>query len=256
MKRSAKSQSPSVREWAFSQEVVQKVFNNYVVWDDSDQRRSAKVLLDTVSQLLKDNPNHENASAITYAIVKDLMSVIRGTSKRPIIKAAIKACEHFLAKGILTLENLRMSFVDASLQRSSIEKNNVWPIIFAELLQWTRVSTVCPLAGKFVVSLYNALRAKGQGEFSLQVDTFKQWLLDLLGQDPAMLEPIKNYIFGPLFKGDRQEAFAFLRSLNLEQLTQSQDLDLNLPHLFQLAALEAGKRVGFVEELGTLIYIV
>lgn len=252
MKRCYKSESASLRQWAVSPEVVEKLFNSYVEWDESDQRKSARTLLDLVAQLLRENPSHEDATATTDVIMKDLMFVIRGTSTKPIIKAAIKACEYLLAKGVLTLQDLRRVYTKSCSQENSMKGPSVWPKFFAELLQWIRVPTVCPLAGKLVVALYRALRAEDHtSDLYLQVDTFKHWLLDLLIQDTAMLEPIKNYIFGPLFKGDRQEAINFLKSLDLGQLTNLKD-GLNLPQLFQLAALEAGKRVGFVEEPGKI----
>lgn len=252
IKQCAKSKSSTLQKWAYSEAVVVKLFDCYVEWDESDQRRSTKVLLDLVVQLLKGNPDREEATRITSVIMMDLMSIIRGTSTKPIIKSAVKASEYFLSKGVISLEDVVRIYKASHAGGSSMNEQDVWPKFFAELLQWLRAHTVCPLAGKFVVGLYRALRAKDKESQSfIHVESFKGWLLDLLFQDPTMLEPIKNYVFGPLFKGDRQEAIIFLRSLDLGQLTNPRDANLNVAELFQIAALEAGKRVGLVEEPGT-----
>ena len=246
----SKSKSASLRRWASSEAVVTQLFESYIEWDESDQRRSAKALLDLVIQLLKDNQDKIESETTMKAILGDLISVIRGTSTKPIIKAAIKACENFLAKGVMSVRSFGDTYMNSMPHDSTLVEQDMWSKVFAELLQWTRVHTVCPIAGKFVVSLYRALRGTRSEHFFLEVGIFKQWLLALLSQDPTMLEPMRNYIFGPLFKGDRQEAMSFLHSLEMINLQNEDDTDLHLPQLFQLAAFEAGKRVGLVEEPG------
>ena len=246
----SKSEAASLQRWASSEAVVTQLFESYIEWDESDQRRSAKALLDLVIQLLKDSQKQIGRETTTMVILRDLISVIRGTSTKPIIKAAIKACESFLAKGVMSVRSFGDIYLNSMPHGSALKEQEMWSKIFAELLQWTRVHTVCPIAGKFVVSLYRALRERRSEEFFLEVGVFKQWLLELLSQDPTMLEPMRNYIFGPLFKGDRQEAMSFLHSLDMSNLQTEGDQDLHLPQLFQLAAFEAGKRVGLVEEPG------
>ena len=248
MEQCSKSQSPPLREWAFSRGVTEKLFTFYVEWNESDQHRSMKLVLDLIVQLCKKNPNTEVAAETEKDLLKTLVSIVIGTSTKPVVKSAIKIIDHFLTKNIFNLDDLRLTYIRCQPQADSSDEIEVWRKFFAEILQWMRIHFVCPTAGKFIVLLYRGLRSR---QPELPVEMWHQWLLNFLAEEPGLLEAVKNYIFVPLFKSDRTEALKFLRGINNhEVITTTQDLDMDISTLLQLAALETGKRVGLVEEPG------
>lgn len=248
MEQCSKSQSPPLREWAFSRGVTEKLFTFYVEWNESDQHRSMKLVLDLIVQLCKKNPNTEVAAETEKNLLKTLISIVIGTSTKPVVKSAIKIIDHFLTKNIFNLDDLRLTYIRCQPQADPSDEIEVWRKFFAEILQWMRIHFVCPTAGKFIVLLYRGLRSR---QTELPVEMWHQWLLNFLAEEPGLLEAVKNYIFVPLFKSDRTEALRFLRGINNhEVITTTQDLEMDISTLLQLAALETGKRVGLVEEPG------
>ena len=248
MEQCSKSQAPQLREWAFSRGVTEKLFTFYVEWNESDQHRSMKLVLDLIVQLCKKNPNPEAAAETEKDILKTLVSIVIGTSTKPVVKSAIKTVDHFLTKRIFSLDDLRLTYISCRPEADSSDEIEVWRNFFAEMLQWLRIHFVCATAGKLIVLLYRGLRSR---QPELSVEMWHQWLLDFLAEEPGLLEAVKNYIFVPLFKSDRTEALMFLRAINNHKvITTDQELEMDISTLLQLAALETGKRVGLVEEPG------
>lgn len=244
----SKSQSPQLREWAFSRGVTEKLFTFYVEWNESDQHRSMKLVLDLIVQLRKRNPNTDSAAETEKDLLKTLVSIVIGTSTKPVAKSAIKTIDHFLSKNIFNLDDLRLTYIKCRPQADSSDDNEVWRTFFAEIFQWMQIHFVCATAGRFIVVLYRGLRLRRP---ELPVEVWQQWLLSFLAEDPTRLEAVKNYIFVPLFKSDRTEALKFLRGINNHDIiTTNQELEMDISTLLQLAALETGKRVGLVEEPG------
>lgn len=251
-----KSKSQELRSWAFSKDVTLKMFNFYVEWNESDNHRSMKLVLDLLPQLIKRNPDEQAAQVTKGGMLATLVSIIAGRSSKPLAKSAIKVLDHLLIKNVVSLQEIRTSYI--VLQDKDVSTNPVdtWGSLFSELFQWMRLHFVCPTAGRFIVTLYCALRRQNKDESAEQVtiETWRSWLLEALTAESSILESIKNYIFLPLFKAGKSEALDFLKRMNdTEAVEASSGADINLPALLQLAALETGKKVGLVEEPGKAI---
>ncbi|KAI9166889.1 HEAT repeat protein [Paramyrothecium foliicola] len=250
VEQASKAQSPALQTWAFSHQVTVKLFDFYVEWNESDQHRSMKLVLDLMIHLIKRNPNHGQAASTLKELLDNLVSIVIGRSSKPVVKSAIKTLDHFLTKNLITSEQIKSSYLAnrQSVTRDQEKDEDVWETFFAELLRWLWVPFVCPIAGRFIVCLLGSLRR----QYSYpSTATWHSWLLNFTVEDPSALEPIKNYIFLPSFKADKKEALHFLRQMNSEQpVSQNVDLDLDVPALLQLAALEVGKKIGLVEDPG------
>lgn len=247
--QSIKSTAECLRLWALSQDVTLKLFDFYIEWNESDNHRSMKLVLDLVALSILKNLGEENALATTRRILDNLVSIIIGRSTKPVAKSAIKTLEHFLSKDVLTLEHIKTSFLSFRPDLSNNDDIEVWRNFTVEIFQWLRLHFVCPTAGRLLVCIYSSWQRQQDVTRYPSIDAWYQWLMDFLGQDSSLLESIKNYIFLPLFKADRVEALKFLSRMNTGRtLSTASNAELDTSALLRLAALETGKRVGLVEE--------
>lgn len=253
MDQASKSSSSDLLLWALSRDVTLKLFTFYIEWNESDNHRSMRLVLDLIPQLIRRTADSQDAQSTKDVILESLVSIIVGKSTKPLAKSAIKALDHFVTKGIFTLGDIRTTY--STLLQGSTPQNELalWKSLIVELFHWMRLHFVCPTAGRFIVCLYRLLRRSNSGEsVDFTIEIWHEWLLEALTEDPSLLESAKTYIFLPLFKADRGEALQFLKRMNEHDAASAgNSLDLNLPALLQLAALETGKKVGLVEEPGT-----
>ncbi|KAF4124146.1 hypothetical protein GMORB2_5862 [Geosmithia morbida] len=251
VERCSKAKSQSLRDWAFSRDVTEKLFTFYTEWNESDQHRSMKLVLDLIVKLMKKNSKPETAVETERELLKTLVSIVVGTSTKPVVKSAIKIIDHFLTKGVFNIDDLRVTYITCRPEAgSSNDEYEVWRKFFVELFQWMRIHFICPTAGRCIVLLYRTIRARDSAQYpELQVETWNQWLLDFLSENPSLLESVKNYVLLPLFKADRSEALRYLHmASNQKVIGTTMDLEMDMTILLQLTALETGKRVGLVEE--------
>ncbi|XWW97598.1 hypothetical protein V2A60_005582 [Cordyceps javanica] len=252
VEQSSKAGSRDLREWAFSHDVVLKLFNFYIEWNEYDHHRSMRLVLDLVAALLRKNPDQQAAASSKDALLDDLVSIIARRSTKPVAKSAIKTLDHFLGKHVFTLKDLRVSYEgrtsNPQARRDPIE---VWGMLFGDLFDWMCRHFVCPAAGKLVVTLYRMLRqGRGGADQVPSIDLWHSWLIEFVTkEESSLVERIKNYVFLPLFKLDRKEALLFLQKMNNDKpLSAFEKLHVDIQTLIQFAALETGKRVGLVEE--------
>lgn len=256
VEQASKSSSQVLRVWAFTRDVTLKLFHFYIEWNESDNHRSMRLVLDLLPRLIRRNPDEDASQSTKGGILDNLISIVTGMSAKPLAKSAIKALDHLLTKDIVSVEEIYSSYVTLQRKETSSDSLEVWKDFFFELFHWMRLHFVCPVAGRFIVVLYRALRRQTpEKPADLTIELWHQWLLEALTQESSILEPVKNYIFLSLFKVDKSEALLFLRRMNnYEAVSASTSLDLDIPALLQLAALETGKKVGLVEEPGNLLY--
>ncbi|KAJ2965827.1 hypothetical protein NQ176_g10433 [Zarea fungicola] len=250
VEQSSKSQSEDLRDWAFSYDVVLKLFNFYIDWNEYDHHRSMRLVLDLIASLLRKNPDQRAAARTKDALLGDLIAIITGFSKRPVAKSAIKTLDHFLGKYVFTLDDIRVCYESYRGDFQGSQPIEAWGMLMGDLFDWMRLHFVCPAAGKLIVTLYRMLRQGRAGNEQIpSLDLWHSWLLKFVTKESLLIERIKNYVFLPLFKIDRKEALLFLQKMNNDKpISASEKVDVDLPAIVQLAALETGKRVGLVEE--------
>ncbi|TWU76774.1 hypothetical protein ED733_004991 [Metarhizium rileyi] len=249
VEQSSGSRCDDLRLWAFSHGVVLKLFNFYLEWNESDNHRSMKLVLDLVARCILKSPDRGGALQTKECILDSLVSIVAGRSTKPVAKSAIKTLDHFLAKGVCSLHDIRSTYLSFRTDLRARGKVEVWGALIEDLFHWMRLPIVCPTAGKLIVSVYRLWRQEQCQETVPSIEAWHQWLLRFLAEEPTLLESIKNYIFLPLFKADRSEALEFLGRLNEDQaVSGASGNDLDFPARLQLAALETGKKVGLVEE--------
>lgn len=249
--QAAKSNLEELKRWAFSEGVTSKLFNFYIEWNESDNHRSMKLVLDVVAQSILTNPNREESSRTKKTILENLVSIVIGRSSKPVAKSAIKTVDHLLSKGVISLSDINSTYVHFRIEFRTCDKVEVWRNFTSELFHWMKLHYVCSTAGRLVVTIYRHWRRDHSGESVPSIEVWHQWLLDFLAEEPTLLESIKNYIFLPLFKADRSETLKFLVRMNEDHaVSGSTSMNMDIPTLLQLAALETGKRVGLVEEPG------
>lgn len=250
VEQSSKSESRLLRDWAFSYNVSLTLFNFYIDWNEFDHHRSMRLVLDLIAALLRRHPDQRAAASTKDALLGDLVSIVSGLSTRPVAKSAIKTLDHFLSKYVFTLDDIRVSYESYRSDFQGRAPLEVWGMLIGDLFDWMCLHFVCPAAGKLVVTLYRMLRqGRGGTDQIPSIDLWYSWLLQFVTKEPTLVERIKNYVFLPLFKIDRKEALLFLQKMNNDQpVSASAKLNVDIPALIQLAALETGKRVGLVEE--------
>ncbi|KAL7821559.1 putative death-receptor fusion protein domain-containing protein [Trichoderma aethiopicum] len=254
VERVSKSESEPLQSWAFSHDVTLRLYDFYIDWNEFDHHRSMRLVLDLIAQLLRRNPNKQAALETRDTLLDNLVSIVIGRSTKPVAKSALKTLDYFLAKGVFSLDDIKATHLSYHQELANAADIEIWKVLTIELLQWTRLHFICPAAGKFIVSLFRALRQRGHEDSTrLSIETWHQWLLDFLTEEPVLLENFKNYIFLPLFKADRPEGLKFLQRVNQHEsksasvVTSAND-DFDASALLTLAALETGKKVGLVEE--------
>jgi hypothetical protein len=212
-----------------------------------------KLVLDSLTSLLSKNPDPVGAAASKEAILEVLLPIVIGKSTKPAAKSALKVLEHLLGKGVLTLHDLRASFLRFRPEAHQAEGLELWMLFLGDLSHWMHSHFVRPQAGRFIACLYRTLVSPSSGFSSEAVShTWQQWLVTFLGGDPTLLEGVRNYVFLPLFRNYRVEAIRFLEIITQTgMVSASEGINLDSATMLQLAALETGKKVGLVEEPGT-----
>ncbi|PFH59075.1 hypothetical protein XA68_12840 [Ophiocordyceps unilateralis] len=241
--KSSKSSSDGLRCWALSESVVLRLFHFYLEWNETDRHRSVKLVLDLIDESVQSSPDQEAAARTKQHIVDNLISTVTNWSVKPAAKAAMTCLDHFLKSGTLTLGDIYSSYSAHRKEVARLAGCHVWKPFITDMFRWIRLHFVSLSAGRFVVTVYRFWRTgSAQAPQGPDVDTWFQWLVDFASNDPSLIEPIRNYILVPLFKGDRLEGLRFLNKVN--KAVCSQDLNTIL---FQLATLESGKKAGLVE---------
>lgn len=253
VEQASKSQSTDIQQWAFSYDVVEKLFTFYIEWNEYDHHRSMRLVLDLIAHLLQKNPQPDQSAKTKKTLLDNLISIIVGRSTKPVAKSAIKTVEHFVSKNVFALEDIRKCY-ESYYEGTETNPLAVWRSFVSHLFQWMRLHFVSPAAGKFIVCLYRYLRQGYDGPSAVpSVGDWHSWLLDFLTKEPLLVERIKNYIFIPLFKIDRAETLLFLQRMNeLRPVSETSKETVDTAALLQLAALETGKKVGLVDEPGRL----
>jgi hypothetical protein len=205
-------------------------------------------------------PQKEVAAPVKDLILERITSIISHRSAQPLVKPAFKSLECFLSKGTISLQNLVEIYDMGSVPQThtSVTRNDElmrWDPFISQIFDWLSLPDVAPAAGKCLVTLFGQLKRYSEGSKQLVADhalSWQRWIRNALIKNPNALENVKNYLFPPLFKLDRAGSIAFLEDLNKQRpMSHLQDQELSAHSLLQLAAIDAGKKSGLVEEPST-----
>lgn len=242
-----RSKSGSIRRVSFSSENCVDLFKFYIDWSETNHTRSMRQVLDLISTLIAKNPDAAVASAIKSSVLDRILSILAYQGSQAFIKPAFKSLEYLLSKGTISTG----TFIEAFGSRKSLASENpsaLWDTFFLELFEWVALQDVAPAAGKLLVTLFIQI---GKDGTKRTVDTisWQIWIRAGLDKNPSAIENVKNYIFLPLFKLDRQNSVVFLGQLNNHRpVTDSKVMAFDCHALLQLAAIEVGKKAGLIEE--------
>jgi hypothetical protein len=232
------------------------VFDFYLEWNENEQHRSMKVVLELLPVLIQKNPSQEVSARVKTTMLDALISIIARQSTKPLAKSAIKSLDYLVNKAAFSLADIHTSYVKLVPHTARQPDLVFWKVFMTELFNWVRLQYVSTIAGKFAVTIYLELRNQALNPKSesssdyVTVDLWYQWLLELLATDSTLLETIKLYILASYFKTDRKDSIQFLRYIISLIPDINLGKELSAAALLQLAALEVGKKASLVDEPG------
>ncbi|KAK1535510.1 hypothetical protein CPAR01_09052 [Colletotrichum paranaense] len=259
VEQSSKSEKSALRQWAFSKEPSLGLFNFFIKWNETEQHRSMKLVLDLLPSLIRRNPDHAVSDLVKTTILDTLISIIGPQSTKPLVKSSLKAMDYFAGKSVFSVEDIAASYKRTQPECSWASDIALWEDFFGQMLDWMTMHYVCPTTGKFIVTIFRALRqqslktpqAAGAEQFS--VEMWLRWVQAAIAKTPSLLEGIKTYVFLPLFKDDRKDSVQILEQINSMWSTSGSAVaELDTLAQLNLAVLEVGKKVGMVEEPGAI----
>lgn len=259
IERCCKSKSQVIRDWALSSDLYLQLFDLYLEWNESDAERSLRLVLDLLVDLMIQSRERPGLAPVKSTVLDTLVAIMAKQSTKPLAKSAIMVLDRFLTKSVISLEEVGTKYRTQKKSDLAVTDLQLWKNYLAEAFNWMEVQFVCPVAGKFIATVYRLLSAESKQGFlkesQFTVEVWHEWLLEFLTDEPSLLDGIKNYIFVPLFKSDKKDSVELLQRLNrLDKAITSPEMDLDIPTTLQLASLEVGKRVGLVEEPGISLF--
>ncbi|PSR75256.1 putative death-receptor fusion protein-domain-containing protein [Coniella lustricola] len=250
-----KSKHESLQLWAFKETTVTGLFDYYLEWNEKDQHRSMRLVLDLVSTLVLQNPDEAVRQSLKENFLSNLVAVIARKSSRPVVKSCMSSLTQFLTKSVFGLDDIlrqyQSLFPDLAAQPSIAS----WHVFVTGIFKWMEFHYICPVAGKFLVTIFSALYARSSladssssssGGFNVRV--LRDWLEAALTANPAILESVKNYVLAPLFKSDRRLSTALLQEWQNRSSNAESGRYTDNAALLHLAALEVGKKSSIVDD--------
>lgn len=245
----SKSDSPILRGFAFSEDTAIKLFDFYVEWNEQDSHRSMKLVLDFLAYSISHNPVTEHGTAIRTRILRDTVTMITRESSRPSVKSATACLDYIIQKDIVYLSDVLQTY--RHVHGLPADTDDTWDGLILKLFSWMELHYVCSVAGKLLVTIFTNPWYKGRNA-RFYPESWHKFVYRALQTNLELLEPVKLYVFIPLFKIDKAESLNYLQNLSsLQSLTGEKSADWDLNSILWLAMLEAGKKAGFVDEPGT-----
>lgn len=242
----SKSSSSELSHFAFAKRTSFDLFDFFVEWNEQDQHRAMRTVLDVLNIAITQNPDPVLGGIIKSKILTDTVEMMTLQSTRPAVKSAITALDHFLQKKLLYLPAVLEIYRDVHRNDRSLTVN--WDSFIAKIFEWMELQYVWPIAGKLLVTIFTCpWDEAGNQRFS--PDAWHKFLRQGLAVNVEYLEVVKLYVLMPIFKSDNDQAMKYLDLLfSLQNITSEDRSDLGLDSILWLAALEAGKKVGAVGE--------
>ncbi|RYC66047.1 hypothetical protein CHU98_g141 [Xylaria longipes] len=243
----SKSASPALKSFAFAQATSIKLFNYFIEWNEQDAHRSMRLVLDFVVSSIMWNPDAETSKSIKDSILNDTISVITLQASRPSTKSSMIAIDHFLQKKVVYLSEVLRVY--QRLHEGACEQEALWDSFISRVFAWMELQYVWTVAGKLLVTILTQPWYQGDKISRHHPNTWHKFILTGLSANPELLEPIKVYIFMPLFKTDPTSTLMYLNELtSLQKLTTGNSETWDLNAMLWVSLLEAGKKTGVVGE--------
>ncbi|KAI1766390.1 putative death-receptor fusion protein-domain-containing protein [Hypoxylon sp. FL1150] len=244
----SKSSQEALRDFAFAKSTALKLFDFFMEWNEQDSHRSMRLVLDYLAYSIIKNPAHKVGASLKATILNNTLSTITQQSSRPSIKSAILALDYFVQKKLVYLSHVLEIY--RQIHGLSPDKDALWNTFIAKIFAWMELHYVCPIAGKLLVTIFTSSWDEGR-DIRHQPEKWHEFIYKGMQLDIEYLEPIKLYIFVPLFKTDRTGSLKYVHHLtSLQRLTGNNSSSWDLNSMLWLAMLEAGKKVGAVDEPG------
>lgn len=258
-----KSDSKILHEFAFSEATCLALATFYIEWNEKNQHRSLRQVLELVATLISTNPDKSTAMSIKFRILRRTISIIAHHFSLPLVKPALKALEYFLNKSVIsTMEltqvsseiNNSVGSTSVSAEASGITERMQLDSCVSTIFEWMCLPETSPAAGKFLVTLFKVLGKPPKTTLQdpkARITLWYHWIWRGLATHPDSVDNIKNHVFSPLFKLDRSGSLEFLYYLTAETAIDVLECEgLNAQALLLLSAIEVGKKFGLVDTPG------
>ncbi|RYP04012.1 hypothetical protein DL765_010330 [Monosporascus sp. GIB2] len=245
----SKSSSTVLRAFALSEDTAARLFDFFVEWNEQDSHRSMKLILDFLAYSISKNPTPETGLAIKTRILRDTVTIITRQSSKPSVKSAITYLDYIILKNLVYLSDVLEIY--RRVHGLPSHQEVTWDEFISKLFSWLELHNVSSVAGKLLVTIFTTPWREGEST-RFYPDSWHKFIYGALRANLELLEPIKLYVFVPLFRVDRFESLKYLNNLSsLQSLTGNENTGWDVNSMLWLAMLEVGKKVGVVDEPGT-----
>lgn len=213
-----------------------------------------RLVLDLLSMILLQTPDTQARERLKDDFLTTLVSIVARKSMRPLVKSCMSALTLFMIKSVLTLKDIEGQYQKARPELNGQPRIVLWRHWAMEIFRWMELHYICPVAGKFLVTIFGELHSSSRDtgrddKIGFDVVILRQWLESALCADPDTLESVKNYVLAPLFRADRDLSIALLEELNKSRKNDpAGSANTDTAALLHLAALEVGKKASIVDD--------
>ncbi|KAI1212980.1 putative death-receptor fusion protein-domain-containing protein [Annulohypoxylon truncatum] len=244
----SRSSKPVLRNFAFAESTALRLFDFFMEWNEQDSHRSMRLVLDFLVFFISNNPAPEVGVSVRDTILNNTISTITQQSSRPSVKSAIAALDHFIQKKLVYLYSVLEIYREINNLPSN--ETRLWDSFVAKIFTWMELHHICSIAGKLLVTIFTNSWFEDR-DVRHSPESWHEFIYKALQMNTDYLEPIKLYIFVPLFKADRNGSLIYLQRLySLQTLNCHDSNGLDHNSMLWLAMLEAGKKVGVVDDPG------
>ncbi|KAI1096449.1 putative death-receptor fusion protein-domain-containing protein [Rostrohypoxylon terebratum] len=244
----SRSSKPALQNFAFAESTALRLFDFFMEWNEQDSHRSMRLVLDFLVYFISNNPIPDVGISVRDTILANTISTITQQSSRPSVKSAIAALDHFIQKKLVYLYSILEIY--KGIKDLPSDEIGLWDTFIAKIFTWMELHHICSVAGKLLVTVFtNPWYA--DRDVRHNPESWHKFIYKALQTNVDYLESIKLYIFVPLFKTDKIGSLTYLdRLFSLQTLRSHESNGLDPNSMLWLAMLEAGKKVGVVDEPG------
>ncbi|KAI8966857.1 putative death-receptor fusion protein-domain-containing protein [Daldinia sp. FL1419] len=243
----SKSSKPALQNFAFAEDTAMKLFDFFMEWNEKDSHRSMRLVLDYLAYLISNNPRPQIGASVKATILNTTISTITQQASRPSVKSAMVVLDCFIQKKLVYLWNILELYKEI---HGLPPNEDVWDPFIARIFAWMELHYLCHVVGNLLVTIFTSSWFEDK-DVKHEPDAWHKFIYRGLQMNLDYLEPIKFYIFVPLFNVDRAGSLIYLRHLSsLQRLTSEDSNGWDFNSMLWLAMLEAGKKVGVVDEPG------